>query len=105
VLKIIHHKIYIGMSNDSNISQLYVDVVGYPEDNTFVAECLELPIIVEAEMVEKITEKMNLAIKGFLETFPEQSNVMLNKTKIVLPDNSEVKSRQDRVFLKIPVSR
>lgn len=92
------------MSNADNIPQLYVDVVQYPKDNTFVAECLELPIIVEAETVEKIQEKMNLAIKGFLETFPEQSKVLLNKTKIVLPDNSEIKSRQDRVFLKIPVA-
>jgi predicted RNase H-like HicB family nuclease len=92
------------MSNTNSISQLYVDVVAYPDDNTFVAECLELPIIVEAETVEKITEKMNLAIQGFFETFPEQSKVLLSKTKIVLPDNSEIKSKQERVYLKIPVS-
>ena len=28
---------------------LYVDVLEYPEEKTFVAECLEIPVIVEAE--------------------------------------------------------
>ena len=35
------------MSNSDNIPQLYVDVVQYAVDNTFVAECLDIPVIVE----------------------------------------------------------
>ncbi|MGB6528166.1 MAG: hypothetical protein WBF33_08670 [Candidatus Nitrosopolaris sp.] len=51
-------------------TELHVDIVEYPEDNIFVAECLEIPIIMQADTLEKVTKKINLAIKGHFEIFP-----------------------------------
>jgi hypothetical protein len=36
-------------SNTDLIPFLYVDVLEYTEEKTFVAECLEIPVIVEAQ--------------------------------------------------------
>ena len=58
-------------ANTDVISFLYVDVLEYSEEKTFVAECLEIPVIVEAETLDKVESKMKLAIEGFFETFPE----------------------------------
>ena len=58
-------------ANTDVISFLYVDVLEYSEEKTFVAECLEIPVIVEAETLDKVESKMKLAIEGFFETFTE----------------------------------
>lgn len=49
---------------------LHIHIVEYPDANTWVAECLEVPIIVEAETYDKVVEKISLAMKGFSEIFP-----------------------------------
>jgi predicted RNase H-like HicB family nuclease len=72
-------------NNNQGMPAVYVDVAYYQEDNTFVAQCLELPLIVEAETIEKVEERMNLAIKGFFETFPEESKNALSQTRIKIP--------------------
>jgi predicted RNase H-like HicB family nuclease len=59
---------------------LYVDVL-YSEEKTFVAECLEIPVIIEAETLDKLESKMKLAIEGFFATFPEECTVVLNKRR------------------------
>jgi predicted RNase H-like HicB family nuclease len=59
-------------SNTDPIPFLYVDVIEYTEEKTFVAECLEIPVIVEAETLDEVESKMKLAIEGFFETFPEE---------------------------------
>jgi hypothetical protein len=82
---------------------VYVDVVHYPKYNTFVAECLELPVVVEAETLEKVEEKMNLAIKGFLETFPQESKIALGKTRITVPVKPQSESISEKTILKIPI--
>lgn len=51
---------------------LHIHIIEYPDANTWVAECLEVPIIVEAETSDKVVEKISLAMKGFLETFPDK---------------------------------
>ena len=40
-------------------------------DNTFVAECLDIPVIVEGGTVEEVKEKMHVAIKGYFRHFPK----------------------------------
>ena len=59
-------------SNKDLVPFLYVDVLEYAEEKTFVAECLEIPVIVEAETLDEVESKMKLAIEGFFETFPEE---------------------------------
>jgi predicted RNase H-like HicB family nuclease len=91
------------MSNNAQgIPLVYVDVVQYLEDNIFVAECLELPIVVEAETFEKVTERMNLAIKGFLETFPNESKKALSETKIKVQLTSQPEVKE-KTILKLPI--
>jgi predicted RNase H-like HicB family nuclease len=60
------------MSNADNIPQLYVDVVQYPAENTFVGECLDIPVIVEGHTIEEVKEKMHVAITGYFEAFPKE---------------------------------
>lgn len=65
---------------EDEIPQLYVDVVQHPE--CLVAECLDIPLVVEAQTVEDIKQKMHLAIKGYFEAFPEKRNDIFNKRTI-----------------------
>ena len=89
--------------NTDVIPFLYVDVIEYSEEKTFVAECLEIPVIVEAETLDKVEFKMKLAIKGFFETFPEQRTTVLNKRRISVPNRPEVISGGDRTVLKMVI--
>jgi predicted RNase H-like HicB family nuclease len=83
------------------ISFLYVDVLEYSEEKTFVAECLEIPVIVEAETLDKVESKMKLAIEGFFETFTEERTSVLNKRRIPVPDRPEVIPGGNRTVLKM----
>lgn len=68
------------MSSNTDLNPfLYVDVLEYTEEKTFVGECLEIPVIVEAETLDKVESKMKLAIEGFFETFPDERAAVLNK--------------------------
>ena len=80
------------MSGDTDIMAfLYVDVLEYSEEKTFYhTECLEIPVIVEAETLDKVESKMKLAIDGFFETFPEERTAVLNKRRIPVPNRPEV---------------
>lgn len=88
-------------SNTDLIPFLYVDVLEYTEEKTFVAECLEIPIIVEAETLDKVESKMKLAIEGFFETFPNERAAVLNKRRIPVPNRPEVIPGADRIVLKM----
>ena len=68
---------------------------------TFVAECLEIPVIVEAETFDRVESKMKLAIEGFFETFPEERTAVLNKRRIPVPNRPEVIPGGDRTVLKM----
>jgi predicted RNase H-like HicB family nuclease len=64
------------VDNADNTSQLYVDVIQYPTENTFVAECLDIPVIVEGHTIQEVKEKMRISITGYFEAFPkEQYNI------------------------------
>jgi predicted RNase H-like HicB family nuclease len=88
-------------SNTDQIPFLYVDVIEYIEEKTFVAECLEIPVIVEAETLDKVESKMKLAIEGFFETFPDERAAVLNKRRIPVPNRPEVIPCADRIVLKM----
>jgi hypothetical protein len=66
------------------IPHLYVDVVGYPEENTFVAEGLNIPIVVEAQTMQEIKEKIHTAIKGYFEAFPDEKQSIFNEKRTIL---------------------
>ena len=91
-------------SNTDLIPFLYVDVIEYTEEKTFVAECLEIPVIVEAETLDEVESKMKLAIGGFFETFPEERAAVLNKRRILIPNRLEVIPGADRIVLKMGMS-
>ena len=88
-------------SNTDSIPFLYVDVLEYTEEKTFVAECLEIPVIVEAETLDEVESKMKLAIEGFFETFPDERAAVLNKRRIPVPNRPEVIPGADRIVLKM----
>lgn len=88
-------------SNTDLIPFLYVDVLEYTEEKTFVAECLEIPVIVEAETLDKVESKMKLAIEGFFETFPGERAAVLNKRRIPVPNRPEIIPGADRIVLKM----
>ena len=59
-----------------------VDVVQHPEG--LVAECLDIPLVVEAQTVEDIKKKMHFAIKGYFDAFPEKRIEIFNKKRTIL---------------------
>jgi hypothetical protein len=67
---------------EDEIPQLYVDLVQHTEG--LVAECLDIPLVVEAQTVEDIKEKMHFAIKGYFEAFPEKRIEIFNKKRRIL---------------------
>ena len=90
------------MSSNTDLNPfLYVDVLEYTEEKTFVAECLEIPVIVEAETLDKVESKMKLAIEGFFETFPGERAAVLNKRRIPVPNRPEIIPGADRIVLKM----
>ena len=85
------------MSDENEL--LHVDIVEYPEEHTFVAECLEVPIIVEADTFDKVTKKINLAIKGYFDTFPDKRH---NFRQMLMPLKKPVQESGGRNLLVIP---
>jgi predicted RNase H-like HicB family nuclease len=73
------------MSNTDNTPQLYVDVVQYPTDNTFVGECLDIPVIVEGHTIEEVKEKMHVAITGYFEAFPKEHDNIRKRIVYSMP--------------------
>jgi|GEM_PF-888516 hypothetical protein len=88
--------------NAENLPLLYVDIVEYPLSKTFVAECLEVPIIVEAETFEKVEEKMHLAMTGYFETFPDEREVVLTSRRLSIPLEHPVQESGGRRLVMMP---
>jgi predicted RNase H-like HicB family nuclease len=88
--------------NTDNLPLLHVDIVEYPQEKTFVAECLEVPIIVEAETFEKVEKKMQLAMTGYFETFPDEREVVLTSRRMSIPLDSPVQESGGRHLLMMP---
>lgn len=66
------------MSNNPPKVELHAEVFAYPE--TLVAECIEVPVIVEAKTIEELQEKMQKGINGYFKAFPEKKDEV-NKRK------------------------
>ena len=88
--------------NTENLPLLHVDIVEYPQEKTFVAECLEVPIIVEAETFEKVEKKMHLAMTGYFETFPDEREVVLTSRRLSIPLERPVQESGGRHLLMMP---
>jgi len=68
---------------EDEMLEFTVDVVEYPEEKTFVGECLDIPIVVEGENYEQIREKTIIAIKGYFKAFPEMKGKIFPKRTIL----------------------
>jgi predicted RNase H-like HicB family nuclease len=64
------------------LPQLYVDVVQHPDG--LVGECLDIPVVVEGLTIKEIREKIHVAIKGYLEAFPERREEIFKKRRTLL---------------------
>jgi hypothetical protein len=88
-------------SNLENAPMLHMDIVYYPQEKTFVAECLQVPIIVEAETLDELKEKINLAVGVYFETFPDDH---LNFTRIIsIADRPVVQESGGRTLMVMPI--
>ena len=70
-------KIYMSTDNPSK-NEVHAEVFAYPE--TLVAECIEVPVIVEAKTMEELEEKMLKGVNGYFKAFPDKKEEM-NKRK------------------------
>ena len=57
------------MSDNPPKVELHAEVFTYPE--TLVAECVEVPVIVEAKTLEELQEKMQKGVNGYFKAFEE----------------------------------
>jgi predicted RNase H-like HicB family nuclease len=64
-----------------NSKQNYKIIVHQDYDESFVAECLEVPVIVQGKSDEEIKEKMKDAISGYFEVFPEEYEKIVKNRK------------------------
>jgi hypothetical protein len=51
-------------SEPEKLKLISVDVVYYEDYKTYVAECMELPIIIEADTIQEVQEKKREGIKN-----------------------------------------
>jgi len=49
--------------------ELHAEIFSYPE--TLVAECVEVPVIVEAKTLDELQAKMAKGINGYFQAFEE----------------------------------
>lgn len=66
-----------------NVPLLHANIVDYADIS--VAECVEVPVIVQGHSDKEITEKMNDGVKGYFGVFPEKKDEMLKKRSITIP--------------------
>jgi len=69
------------MSNNPPKVELHAEVFEYPE--TLVAECIEVPVIVEAKTLDELQIKMEKGVNGYFKAFPEKKDE-INKRKSLM---------------------
>lgn len=82
------------------LKSVYIDVVYYEDYKTYVAECMELPIIIEADTFEEIQEKIPYAINTYRKTFPEKSEKAL-KNEMIMPIKAPVEKISGIAHIKM----
>ncbi|MGA7367862.1 MAG: hypothetical protein WBX01_01945 [Nitrososphaeraceae archaeon] len=90
-------------SEHEKLKLVSVDVVYYEDYKTYVAECMELPIIIEADTIEEIQEKMPSAVDVYRKMFPDKSEKAL-KTEMVLPIKVPEEKVSGKTFIKMAIS-
>jgi hypothetical protein len=90
-------------NSTENSPILHVDILQYPQESTFVAECLEVPIIVEAETLDKVEEKMHLAMTGYFETFPVEERLTgFTSRRMSIPRPVEESGARHLMVVRLP---
>ena len=74
------------MMNSSNQPQgniLHVSITDYPEIS--VAECIEVPVVVEGKTNDEIVTKMTEGINGYFAAFPEKKEEIFKRRFMTIP--------------------
>lgn len=90
-------------SETEKMKLISVDVVYYEDYKTYVAECMELPIIIEADTIPEIQDKMQTAIDAYRKTFPDKSEMALKKTEMIIPIKALEEKMTQKTFMKIAI--
>ena len=69
------------MSDNPPKNELHAEVFEHPE--TLVAECIEVPVIVEAKTIDELQVKMEKGVNGYFKAFPEKKDE-INKRKSLM---------------------
>jgi hypothetical protein len=72
------------MSNKPQENVLHVSITDLPEIS--VAECIEVPVIVEGTTNDEIKAKMTKAIDGYFKTFPEKKAEIFKRRTLTIPN-------------------
>lgn len=62
-------------------NEVHAEVFAYPE--ILVAECIEVPVVVEATTKEELEEKMLKGVNGYFKAFPEKKDELKRKRSIM----------------------
>jgi hypothetical protein len=68
-------------TNNLPKNEVHAEVFAYQD--TLVAECVEIPVIVEAKTIEDLQTKMLKGVNGYFKAFPEKKDE-LNKRKSMI---------------------
>jgi predicted RNase H-like HicB family nuclease len=89
-------------SEPEKLKLISVDVVYYEDYKTYVAECMELPIVIEADTIQEIQEKMPTAIDVYRKAYPDKSEMAL-KTEMVMPIKVPEEKISGKTFIKMAI--
>lgn len=71
------------MSDQSPKNELHAEI--FQATETLVAECMEVPVIVEAKTIEELKEKMVKGINGYFNAFPDKKEEILKRRIMTFP--------------------
>jgi len=72
------------MNQNTDDKVLHVSISDYPDVS--VAECIEVPVVVEGKTNEEIKAKMTEGIMGYFATFPEKKDEIFKRRTITIPN-------------------
>jgi hypothetical protein len=64
---------------------LHVNITDYKDEETSVAECVEIPVVVEGKDDDEIKKKMESMIDAYFKTFPEKMNEVSRRRSLTIP--------------------
>ncbi|HEY7228355.1 MAG TPA: hypothetical protein VH481_09530 [Nitrososphaeraceae archaeon] len=69
--------------NEPQGNKLHVSITDYPEIS--VAECIEVPVVVEGKTTDEIVAKMTEGINGYFAAFPEKKEEIFKRRIMTIP--------------------